>query len=163
MELVYDDLRKRAHWQLFSSGNGTLSTTALVHETYLRLVGAKARWEDRQHFFRVAAKAMRQIVISHARKKQASKRGGNPRRVELDERLLAVEAQAEDLLTVDAALRNLEAVDQRLAQVVELRFFAGLSMEEIAELLGVSDRTAKRDWRKARSLLHQFVSEGGPA
>ena len=162
MELVYDDLRRRAHWQLLASG-GTLSTTALVHETYLRLAGASPRWEDRHHFFNVAAKAMRQIVISHAREKAAGKRGANPRRVELTEQLVAVETQAEELLTVDAALRELEQVDPRLAQVVELRFFGGLSMEEIADLLAVSERTAKRDWQKARALLHRFVAGAEPA
>jgi RNA polymerase sigma factor (TIGR02999 family) len=162
MELVYDDLRRRAHWQLLSSG-GTLSTTALVHETYLRLAGASPRWEDRHHFFNVAAKAMRQILISHAREKAAGKRGSNPRRVELTDQLATVELQAEELLTVDTALRELERLDPRLAQVVELRFFGGLSMEEIAGLLAVSERTAKRDWRKAKALLHRFVTGVEPA
>lgn len=162
MELVYDDLRRRAHWQLLASG-GTLSTTALVHETYLRLAGAAPRWEDRHHFFNVAAKAMRQIVISHAREKAAGKRGANPRRVELTEQLMTVETQAEELLTLDTALRDLEQIDARLAQVVELRFFGGLSMEEIADLLSVSERTAKRDWQKARALLHRLVAGVEPA
>ncbi len=158
MEMVYDDLRKRAHWQLRSSG-GTLSTTALVHETYLRLAAAsEPAWEDRYHFFNVAAKAMRQIVIDYARERAAQKRGGGAMRVELDDQMLAVESQAEELLTIDAALSKLELAEPRLAQVVELRFFAGLSVEEVGAALGVTSRTAKRDWRKARELLRGFLS-----
>ncbi len=163
MDLVYKDLRKKAHWQLASSG-GTLSTTALVHETYLRLAAStKPTWEDRHHFFNVAAKAMRQIVIDYARERSALKRGAGIAPVELTEEMASIESQAEELLTIDAALRKLEAVDERLAKVVELRFFAGLSMEEIADALGVTARTAKRDWQKAREHLRRFLDSDPPA
>jgi len=160
MELVYSDLRKRAHFQLRSPG-GTLSTTVLVHETFLRLAAASSPdWEDRRHFFHVAAKAMRQIVIDHARERAALKRGGGERPLELDEERVGVESRAEELLAIDEALRHLAQVDERAARLVELRFFAGLSVEEIAEVLGISQRTAKRDWRKARGHLREILDHG---
>jgi RNA polymerase sigma factor (TIGR02999 family) len=161
MELVYAELRRKAHWQLAASG-GTLSTTALVHETYLRLAGTRRQdWEDRRHFFNVAAKAMRQIVVDYARERAAQKRGGGVAALELADDMAAVESPAEELLTIDAALRQLETEDQRLARVVELRFFGGLSMAEIAEVIGVTSRTAKRDWHKARLRLKELL--GGDA
>jgi RNA polymerase sigma factor (TIGR02999 family) len=160
MELVYKDLRKRAHFQLRSPG-GTLSTTVLVHETYLRLAAASSPdWEDRRHFFHVAAKAMRQIVIDHARERSALKRGGGQAALELDEERVGIESRAEELLVIDEALRQLARVDERMARLVELRFFAGLSVEEIAEVLGISSRTAKRDWRKARGHLREILGVG---
>ncbi|MFN7961794.1 MAG: ECF-type sigma factor [Thermoanaerobaculia bacterium] len=163
MELVYQDLRRRAHFKLLSSG-GTLSTTALVHETYLRLAGAaRPDWENRRHFFNVAACAMRQILVDYARERGAAKRGGDARRVELDSNQLAVEQQATELLEIDRALGRLASIDERLAQVVNLRFFAGLTEEETGELLQVSSRTVKRDWQKARTLLHQLLTEGASA
>jgi RNA polymerase sigma factor (TIGR02999 family) len=162
MDLVYEDLRRRAHWQL-GAGQGTMSTTALVHETFLRLAAASRRdWENRLHFFNVAAKSMRQIVIDHARNRAAQKRGGNAVHVEADERIAErVRAEADELLAIDAALDRLEAVDERLARTVELHFFGGLSMAEVADALGVAPRTAKRDWQKARGLLRQFLAGGG--
>ena len=158
MELVYDDLRRRAHWQL-GAGQGTLSTTALVHETFLRIAAASRRdWENRLHFFNVAAKAMRQIVIDSARSRLAQKRGGHAVHLELDEQLAAAAGtEAEELLAIDAALDRLEKVDQRLARTVELHFFGGLSMSEVADALGVAPRTAKRDWARARGLLKEFL------
>jgi RNA polymerase sigma factor (TIGR02999 family) len=162
MELVYQDLRRKAHFQLGARG-GTLSTTALVHETYLRLAAAKPDWQDRHHFFNVAAKAMRQIVIDFARERMAQKRGGGRAPIELEEGMAAVESRAEELLTIEAALRRLEAEDGRLARVVELRFFGGLTVEEIADVLGVDPRTVKRDWQKALSLLRSYLEAGSPA
>lgn len=160
MELVYADLHKRAHFQL-RSPNGTLSTTVLVHETFLRLAAASnPDWKDRGHFFHVAAMAMRQIVIDHARERSALKRGGGVPPLELDEERVAVESRAEELLEIDAALGKLAERDERLARLVELRFFAGLSVEEIAEVLGISSRTAKRDWRKARGHLREILGVG---
>lgn len=164
MELVYEDLRRRAHWQL-GAGHGTMSTTALVHETFLRLAAASRRdWENRLHFFNVAAKSMRQIVIDYARNRAAQKRGGHAVHVEADERIAErVRTEADELLAIDAALDRLEAVDERLARTVELHFFGGLSMAEVADALGVAPRTAKRDWQRARGLLKQFLagSDGG--
>jgi RNA polymerase sigma factor (TIGR02999 family) len=160
MELVYADLHKRAHFQLRSPG-GTLSTTVLVHEAFLKLAAsASPDWEDRRHFFHVAAQAMRQIVIDHARERSALKRGGGVPPLELDEERVAVESRAEELLEIDAALRKLAERDQRLARLVELRFFAGLSVEEIAEVLGISTRTAKRDWQRARVELRRLLGSG---
>ena len=158
MDLVYEDLRRRAHWQL-GTPHGTLSTTALVHETFLRIAAASRRdWENRLHFFNVAAKAMRQIVIDYARTRAAQKRGGNAVHLELDEQLaVSAATDADELLAIDAALDRLEQVDERLARTVELHFFGGLSMAEVADALGVAPRTAKRDWQKARGLLRQFL------
>lgn len=154
--LVYDDLRRRAHRELTRGGRGrTLATTALVHEAYLKLVASEAQgWENRMHFFCVAAHAMRQIIVDQARRRLAQKRGGGLARVDLDEHSLATDARVEELVALDAALEHLAAMDARLGQIVELRFFAGLSVEDTAKLLDVSDRTVKRDWRTARAFLH---------
>ena len=162
MSLVYEDLRHRAHRQLARSGrDAALSTTGLVHEAYLRLVHSpNAAWEDRNHFFGVAVKAMRSVVVDHARRHFARKRGGRAQRVELDEGLLRVEQDAEEILAIHEALDRLAQVDARLSELVELRFFGGLSVEETAEVLGVSPRTVKRDWTKARTLLFQLLHQG---
>ncbi len=158
--LVYQELRRRAHWQL-SGDNPTLSTTDLVHETYLKLLESSAAvGVNRRHFFNVAARAMRQIVVDSARRRTAAKRGGGQKPITLDEARLGIAEQAADLLALDRALEDLEALDERLARVVELRFFAGLSVEEVAEVLGVTDRTVKRDWRKARTFLYQQIADG---
>ncbi|HEU4996851.1 MAG TPA: ECF-type sigma factor [Gemmatimonadaceae bacterium] len=163
--LVYDELRRVAHRHLEREGEGhTLSTTALVHEAYLRLNNQGSRvFNDRAHFFAMAARAMRRILVDHARRHHAAKRGDGARRVPL-ERLarstadaLAVEERAELLVALDEALERLAALDARQAQVVEMRFFAGLTEEETAEALGIGLRTAKRDWAKARSWLYQSL------
>jgi RNA polymerase sigma factor (TIGR02999 family) len=163
--LVYEELRRVAHRHLEREAEGhTLSTTALVHEAYLRLKdqGAGA-FNDRVHFFAMAARAMRRILVDHARRHHAAKRGDGARRVPLEsvERLgvgsFAVEARAELLVALDESLARLAALDARQAQVVELRFFGGLTEEETAEALGIGLRTAKRDWAKARSWLYQAL------
>ena len=161
MPLVYDELRRRAHRQLSRRGSRrTLSTTGLVHEAYLRLVRLpKPAWEDRFHFFSVAAKAMRSVVVDYARRSLAHKRGGAARQVDLDEGLLRVEDDAAELLALHEALGRLESIDARLSALVELRFFGGLSIDETARQLDVSDRTVKRDWNKARILLMQLLDE----
>ncbi len=156
--MVYDELRRLAHRHLAREAEGhTLSTTALVHEAYLRL-GAEGTgaFNDRTHFFAVAARAMRHILVDHARRQHAVKRGDGARGVPLETvEQLAVEERAGLLVALDEALARLAALDPRQAEVVECRFFAGLTEEETAQALGIGLRTAKRDWAKARSWLYQ--------
>jgi RNA polymerase sigma factor (TIGR02999 family) len=162
-EAVYAELRTIARRQLRRSAPAdTLSTTALVHEAYLKF-SKQAKWsvENRRHFYALAARAMRSVVIDHARRRGRVKRGGARVAVELDEQLVAVPERAEDLLAVDEALSRLESADPDLAQLVEWRFFAGLSVEEIAGLLDISDRTVKRRWRSARAFLYQDLAAQG--
>lgn len=156
---VYDDLITLARRQLRRvGGNETLATTGLVHEAYLRLAEqTRAEWQDRGHFFAVAATAMRQIAISYARRHRAAKRGGGQARVTFDENVLAVEEQAADLLALDQALERLRSLDERLVRVVECRYFAGLDEEETAAALGVSRRTVQRDWVRARAWLAEAL------
>ncbi|HEV8125922.1 MAG TPA: sigma-70 family RNA polymerase sigma factor [Gemmatimonadales bacterium] len=157
--LIYRDLHARAHRQLARSRPGdTLSTTALVHETYLKLVGSTHQaYLDRGHFFAVAARAMRQILVDYARSRLADKRGGGARNSTLEPEQLAGPQRSEDLIALDEALIELSQLDERLAETVELRYFAGLSVEEVAEARGVSPRTVKRDWRKARAFLYRAI------
>jgi RNA polymerase sigma factor (TIGR02999 family) len=160
LAMVYDDLRRRARRQLRRAPQATLGTTGLVHEAYLRLVASpNLQWQDRNHFFAVASRAMRSVVVDYARRRSARKRGGALPRVELDEGMLRVDTKATEILAIDQALGRLAALDHRLCELVELRFFGGLSVDETAEVLGVSDRTVKRDWSKARTLLHRFLAE----
>ncbi len=162
-EAVYAELHTIAHRQLRrSAGPSTLNTTGLVHEAYVKF-SKQERWSvaNRVHFYRLAARAMRSVVIDHARRKGRVKRGGELVAVELDERLLAAPERAEELLAVDEALSRLESVEPELAQVVEWRFYAGLSVDEIAGLLEVSDRTVKRRWRSARAFLFQDLTAQG--
>jgi RNA polymerase sigma factor (TIGR02999 family) len=159
VDLAYADLRQRAHWHLRNS-SGHLSTTTLVHEMYLRFVRtASLSAEDRTHFMRIASSAMRQIIIDYARSGGAVKRGGDGRFVALEDDQVGRESPVHELILVEQALTHLSGVDARLADLVELRFFGGLSLEEIAEGLGLSTRTLKRDWRKAKALLYQFLSQ----
>ncbi|MGH7516168.1 MAG: sigma-70 family RNA polymerase sigma factor [Gemmatimonadales bacterium] len=160
LPLVYDELRRIAHRTLGPGRTSeTLGTTALVHEAYLKLVNqSRAEWNDRVHFFAVAATAMRQLLVDHARARSAVKRGGGRRRVSLDETQLSVEEQAETLLELDQALTKLSRLDERLGRVVECRFFGGLTEEETAEVLGVTARTVRRDWVKAKGLLYEELS-----
>lgn len=154
--LVYRDLQAVAHRALLGGGAGnTLNTTALVHESYLKLHAA-SRFEpvDRRHFFAVAARAMRQIIVDHARRRGAEKRGGSLQRVDLDAATIAADDSGAAVLALEDALGKLAQLDERLARVVELRFFGGLSVEETAEVLQVDPRTVKRDWRKARAVLY---------
>ncbi len=154
LPLVYDELRALAV-NLFrqQQGHHTLQPTALVHEAYLRLVGSDS-YADRQHFFRVAAMAMRQLLVDHARARRAEKRGGDRQRVLLEE--AGDEASREiDLVALDDALTELARLDERQARVVELRFLAGMSVPETAEALGVSERTVYLDWKMARVWLEQ--------
>ena len=156
--LVYREFHGRAHQQLARRRPGeTLSTTALVHETYLKLAGsAKQSYEDRLHFFAVASRAMRQILVDYARRNAAVKRGGS-RAVTLDPDAVANPDRADELIALDEGLERLQQLDPRLVQTVELRFFGGLSVEETADALGISPRTVKRDWQRARAFLFQAV------
>jgi len=156
---AYDELRRIARRELRHRPNDTLRTTALVHEAYLKLAGADGlAWRDRPHFLAVASVAMRHILIDQARERCAAKRGGDRRAVTLDEEGIAVDAQAESLLALDEALTRLAELEPRLARVVECRFFGGLTEDETAESLGVTARTVRRDWVKARGLLHRALA-----
>jgi len=161
MPLLYGELRFLAHRQLRRQGrNPTLDSTALVHEAYLRLVNRdRADWRDRSHFLAVAALAMRHILVDRARRRAAAKRGQGAVRVTLDEGHRAADPRAVDLLAVDEALTALAARSERLARLVELRFFGGLTEEEISEVLELSRRTVRRDWRKARAFLYRELEE----
>lgn len=151
--LVYDDLRRRARAQLRGGGE-TLTTTALVHETYLKLIAAnRVTWQDRAHFLALASMAMRQVLVSYARRNRAAKRGGGAGTISLEDVPIFTDSGAEDLLSLDDALLKLAAVDDRLSRTVEMRFFGGLTVEETAEAVGVSVNTVKRDWDRAKAWL----------
>ena len=161
--LIYNDLRQRARRQMGRERQGnTLQTTALIHEAYLRLVGAAPiAWESRNHFFAIAARMMRRILVDHARSKRSQKRGGAGPPVSLDEELLVSPPRPLDLVSLDEALQALTALDQRKGRVVELRYFGGLSVEETAEVLKVSPRTVKGDWQFAKVWLLREMGGGG--
>jgi RNA polymerase sigma-70 factor (ECF subfamily) len=157
LELTYRELRKIAAGHLRREhALRSLQTTDLVHDAYLRLVDQAANhWRDRGHFYQVAAHVMRQILIDHARKRNAGKRGGGVPEISLDHAIDIAQAGSGDLLLLEEALTRLEKADRRQCQVVEMRFFAGLQEEEIAEILGVSARTINREWRMARAWLYK--------
>ena len=161
MPIVHGELRRLARRLMRGErGNHTLQTTALVNEAYLRLVDLnRVRWQDRAHFFAMSARLMRRILVDHARSRNYQKRGGALRRVSLDEALVVSGERGTDLVALDDALAELAAVDPRKSQVVELRFFGGLSIEEAAEALQVSGETVLRDWRFARAWLRRELSE----
>jgi RNA polymerase sigma factor (TIGR02999 family) len=160
--LVYDDLRRIARGQLRRRRPGdTLNTTGLVHEAYVRLVDqTRASWRDRGHFFAVSAIAMRQIVVDHARRRMRAKRGGDRVTVPLDDVQEPAAREAGRILEINEALEKLARVDRRMVQVVECRYFAGLTEEETAAALGVSVRTAQREWFKARAWLRHELGSG---
>jgi RNA polymerase sigma-70 factor, ECF subfamily len=161
MPLVYGELRRLAgHYMSRERSDHTLQPTALVHEAYLRLVDQNSEWQNRAHFFGVAAQLMRQILVDHARTHRAAKRGGGQQKVPLDEALVFSEEKSAELLALNEALERLAKFDARQARVVELRFFAGLSVEETAEVLGVSGKTVQREWNVARAWL---MRELGPS
>jgi len=163
LPLVYEELRKLAAVRLSQEKPGqTLQATALVHEAYVRLVDVEKsqNWDSRRHFFAAAAEAMRRILIETARRKRSSKHGGGLEREELDGLSLAAAETPQDLLALDAALTKLAAIDKPAADVVELRFFAGLPLPEVAKLLGISSRTTDRLWAYAKAWLHQEISDG---
>lgn len=159
--IVYPELQRRARQQLRRQPPAPLSTTTLVHETFLRMVDrGDANWTDRDHFFAVASLAMRHILVDHARRRLARKRGGGAQVELLDEAKVAMDTRAADLTALDAALERLKSLDERLGRVVDLHFFGGFSFEQIAEALDLSLSTVKREWRKARAFLYQSVMKG---
>ena len=153
LPLVYDELHRLASsYMSRERPDHTLQTTALVNEAYLRLADQRdARWQNRVHFFAVASKVMRQILIDHARRRTRVKRGGSQTRLSLDEAAILSDERAADLLALDEALTKLASVDARKSRVVELRFFSGLTIEEVAEVLKVNPKTVARDWAMARA------------
>jgi RNA polymerase sigma factor (TIGR02999 family) len=163
MPLVYDELRRIAKRHMARQNPGhTLQTTALIHEAYLRLAEQKGKpWQNRAHFFAVAAQAMLQILVDYVRSRHSAKRGGQAHAISLDEALLVSRERAAELIALDEALSALAAFDQRKSRVVELRFFGGLSEGEAAEVLKVSPETVKRDWRLAKAWLHQTLTREG--
>jgi RNA polymerase sigma factor (TIGR02999 family) len=163
LPLVYDELRRLAGKYLSDERPGhTLQPTSLVHEAFLRLVDqTQITWQDRAHFFRTAARAMRHILVDHARAHAAQKRGGMARRLSLEEAAIEPAERAADLLALDEALDSLTTIDERKARIVELRFFGGLSVDETAELLGVHRTTVLRDWKVAKAWLHRELSKQG--
>jgi RNA polymerase sigma factor (TIGR02999 family) len=164
LPLVYDELRKLATAKLAHERPGqTLQATALVHDAYIRLVDVEQvqHWDSRQHFFAAAAEAMRRILVETARRKKRIKHGGDLERVELDGEELAVELPVDDLLAINEALEQLEASDEQSARLVKLRYFAGLTVEDAAELLGISPRTAYRDWCYARAWMYRRLDGDG--
>ena len=161
LPLVYEELRKLAAQKMAQENPGqTLQATALVHEAYIRLVDVEKaqQWDSRGHFFSAAAEAMRRILIDHARQKQSKKQGGKRERVDLDLENLAVDESADDLLELNEALARLAEYDAEAAKIVNLRCFAGLSVEQAAAALNIKVRTAYRDWSFARAWLHREMT-----
>ena len=157
--LVYDELHRLAHRHMSGERSGhTLQTTALVDEAYLRLVKQKVHWQNRGHFFAIAAELMRRILVDYARQRRFAKRGGDAYRVELDEAMVMARERSSELIALDEALKRLAEFDERKSRVVELRFFGGLSVEETADVLKVSVNTVKRDWSTARAWLFKEVT-----
>ena len=160
--LVHAELRRIAQRQMSQERPGhTLQATALVNEAYLKLAGHEGfEWRDRAHFFAVCAQVMRHILIDHARSRSREKRGGGAIQVSLNDALVIEEDQAADLLALDEALSTLERMDPQKGRIVELRYFGGLSVEETAEVLNVSARTVRREWRRAKAWLYRMICEG---
>jgi RNA polymerase sigma factor (TIGR02999 family) len=159
MPLVYNELRRLAgHYMAIERSGHSLQATALVNEAYLRLVDQRqVRWQGRAHFFALASRMMRRILVDYARSRHYAKRGGAARRVSLDEAMILSEEKARDVVALDDALTRFAAIDPRKSQVVELRYFGGLSVEEIAEVLKISPVTVRRDWSTAKAWLYRAI------
>ncbi len=156
LPLLYDELHQLAHRQRRRQGGpSTLNTTALLHEAYLKLVHANGSFEDRAHFFRIAAKSMRQILVDYARRHRAAKRGGGQAAITYEDELFAVDKRSEELIALDEALERLAAMSPRQAEIVSMRYFAGFTIPEAADILGISAATVSRDWTAAQAWLHQ--------
>jgi RNA polymerase sigma factor (TIGR02999 family) len=162
--IVYNELHRIAHRYMRRERPGhTLQTSALINEAYIRLIDQReARWQNRAHFFAIAAKLMRRILVDRARARGYAKRGANPLQVSLDEGMAVSGKKEPDLVALDDALKDLEAMDPRKSRIVEMRFFGGLSLEETAEALAISIPTVEREWRAARAWLHRAMTPEGP-
>jgi RNA polymerase sigma-70 factor, ECF subfamily len=162
--LVYKELRRLADYYMrLERPDHTLQATALVHEAYIRLLETReVDWQNRAHFFAVAAQLMRRILVDHARGVRAEKRQGTRKRVQLESALVYCDEHSDELIDLDRALTQLAVWDPRQCRIVEMRFFGGLSVEETAEVLGISSRTVKRDWNVARAWLYSQLSKGKP-
>jgi RNA polymerase sigma factor (TIGR02999 family) len=160
LPLVYEELRNQAARYLRRERVGhTLQTTALIHEAYLKLVDQKnVHWQNRAHFFGIAAQLMRRILVDHARSKKRAKRGGSDIRVSFNEANMLGQAKDLDIVALDEALERLAAIDEQQSRIVELRFFSGLTVEETAEVLSISPATVKRDWSMAKAWLHRELT-----
>jgi RNA polymerase sigma factor (TIGR02999 family) len=160
LPLVYNELRRLADRYLRRErSDHTLQATALVHEAYLKLIDQRnVQWQNRAHFFGVAAQAMRRILVDHARNHQAAKRGSGGQKISLDEGLMVTDERAAELVALDDALNELAAFDEQKGRIVELRFFGGLTIEETAEVLGIGTATVIREWRMAKAWLYQSVT-----
>jgi RNA polymerase sigma factor (TIGR02999 family) len=162
--LIYDELRRIAGAQMRRERVGhTLQATAVVHEAYMRLAGEQEiQWQNRAHFFAIAARVMRQVLLDYARQRRAEKRGGEAaQKVEIDAELLVGPNRIEDIVAMDEVLTRLSDLDQLQGRIVELRFFGGLSVEETAEVMDISDSTVKREWRSAKAWLHRELASAG--
>jgi RNA polymerase sigma-70 factor (ECF subfamily) len=162
MPLVYDELRRQASRYLRRErANHTLQTTALIHEAYMKLIDQnQVQWQNRTHFFAIAAQAMRRILVDYARERNRDKRGGAAENLPLEEAAFVVsQEKGVDLVALDEALTRLAEFDERQARVVELRYFSGLSIDETAEILGISNVTVRRDWNMAKAWLHQQITK----
>lgn len=162
IEAIYPELKRLAHFHLAGERPGhTLSTTAIVHEAFLRMAAGNSLWADRKHFLRAAAMVMRHLLVDHARKRDADKRGGGVSPITLEDEGYPTEDDGAAVITLDAALKGMGALDPRLEQIVECRCFAGLSVNETADALGMSVRTVEREWRRAKGyLLRAMDGEG---
>lgn len=159
LPLLYDELHQLAHRQRSRQrGPATLNTTALLHEAYLKLERADGAFQDRTHFFRVAAQAMRQILVDYARRRLAAKRGGGAEEVSADDVALTADQRSEEVLALDEALHRLSVLNPRQAEIVTMRFFAGFTIPETAEVIGCSTATVTRDWAAAQAWLQQQLS-----
>jgi RNA polymerase sigma factor (TIGR02999 family) len=164
MPLIYDELRRIAGVQMRRERPGhTLQSTAVVHEAYLRLMGEQdLDWQNRAHFFAIAAKTMRRVLLDYARQRRAGKRGGErAQKVDLEAALLIADDKLDDVVAMDELLGRLQEMDPQQARIVELRFFAGLNVEETAEVMGISETTVKREWRSAKAWIHGNVAGAG--
>jgi RNA polymerase sigma factor (TIGR02999 family) len=159
MPLVYEELRRQAARYLRKERpNHTLQTTALIHEAYLKLIGQEVSWQNRAHFFAIAAQAMRRILVDHAKTRHREKRGGAAENLALEEAVyVGVSQKSVDLVNLDEALNRLAKLDPRQARIVELRYFSGLSIDETAEIIGVSNATVRNDWNMAKAWLKQEI------
>ena len=163
MPVLYEELRRLAKRHMLRQSPGhTLQTTDLVNQAYLRLVNVQgAQWKDRLHFLSVASRAMRSVLVDHARGRRYAKRGGSRVRVSLEDAAIVSEQPGAEVIAVHEALNRLALLDQRKSQIVELRYFGGLTIEETAEVLGISRETVNREWNKARAWLYDALRQGG--